>query len=93
MLYLLRLGQQFFLKSQGARAAVLTGGSIATLGLLHKLTQELITNMNAVTPTKVNLVIGIGFLLLASNACFAYKYFQLLNSDGDDEQSNHTTRC
>lgn len=85
MLHFLKFGHQFFFKPQIVRNVFLAGGSAATLGLLKKPTQEFMTNLNTVTPTKVNLVIGIGLLLVASNAFFAYKYFRLLSTNTKDE--------
>ncbi len=85
MYHLWSIGQRFFCSPRVVRNVMLTGGSIASFGLLKQPTQELITNMNAFTPTKVNIALMIGFALLASNAFFAYRYFQLLNQKKDDE--------
>lgn len=71
-----KLTQTILSKPNNLRNLFFAGGSIATLGLLSTPTRRLMDNMNAITPIKVNITLGIGLLLLVSNTYFAYFYFQ-----------------
>lgn len=89
---ILNLGMRFFNKPQAIRNLFFVGSSCVTLGVLRQPTVNLIDNLNSVTPTKVNLTVGIAILLLTSNSIFVYQYYRwFVNSKDNDEQEELNT--
>ena len=76
-----KIGQQLVIRPTTIRNLFLAGTSCATLSFLSTPTKQFLNNMNAITPAKVNITLGIGLMLLVSNAFFAYQYY--LSSDTD----------
>jgi hypothetical protein len=80
-----KIGQQLVIKPTTIRNLFLAGSSCATFSFLSTPTKQFLNNMNAITPTKVNITLGIGLMLLVSNAYFAYLYYQS-SETGKSEQ-------
>lgn len=80
-----KLAQPVLARPGSVRNLFLAGSSCATLGFLSTPARQFMDNMNAITPTKVNITLGVGLLLLASNACLAYLYYQSSKSENSEE--------
>lgn len=86
MFQYLKSGCRLFFSSQSMRRIALTGGTAASYSFFKQPATEFINSINAATQAKVNMAIGIGVLLLASNVFFAYKYYQSWGTCSTDEE-------
>lgn len=79
MFKMLRISGRFLYQPQLIKRIFLVGSSGCAYGFFKEPARDFMEKLHTIIPAKMDMALGIGLLLLASNAWFAYQYLQMLS--------------